>query len=263
MVSFGARYAKYYDILYSDKDYASECDFLESVFRKYGDNKISSILDFACGTGGHTILLARRGYDVAAMDSSPHMLKLAERKAAKSGAQVDFRRGSMTSIPFRRKFDACISMFDSIDYLPDMKAVVKAFNTVGAHLRQGGIFVVQFWNGPAVLRLGLRQRYKEIEDGGLKLIRLSDPTPGRDKDNCLVRYRIVGIQGRSVVDDFREEHFVRYFWPNKMKLALARSGLAMTKLLKPFSPILEADNRDWSVIAVAKRQGTSQAGSDA
>jgi 2-polyprenyl-3-methyl-5-hydroxy-6-metoxy-1,4-benzoquinol methylase len=112
MASFGIRYARYYDILYADKDYASECDFLESVFTKYTDAKVSNILDLACGTGGHAIPLAKRGYHVAAMDYSPHMLRLAKRKATKSGVLVDFQRGNMTDIPFRREFDACISMFD-------------------------------------------------------------------------------------------------------------------------------------------------------
>lgn len=256
MASFGIRYARYYDILYADKDYASECDFLESVFTKYTDAKVSNILDLACGTGGHAIPLAKRGYHVAAMDYSPHMLRLAKRKATKSGVLVDFQRGNMTDIPFRREFDACISMFDSIDYLAEAKAVARTFNTVAAHLRQGGIFVVQFWNGPAVRKLGLWQRHKEIEKEGLKLVRLSDPTPGPNKDTCLIRFRIICIRGRSVVDDFREEHLVRYFWPNKLRSIIERSGMTMLKALKTFSSVLEADSRDWSVIVVAKKEGT-------
>ncbi len=53
-------YGEYYDIFYSDKDYENECDFIQEIFKAYSAKPVKSILDVGCGTGGHSIVLARR-----------------------------------------------------------------------------------------------------------------------------------------------------------------------------------------------------------
>ena len=73
MAVFGSDYASAYDALYHDKDYERECDFLEAIFRKYS-KKVKTILDLGCGTAGHALILARRGYEVVGVDRSVTML---------------------------------------------------------------------------------------------------------------------------------------------------------------------------------------------
>src|SRR6266498_3666978 len=81
---FGSNYADAYDILYHDKDYAVECDLIERLFQRFGDDSIASVLDLGCGTGNHSLLLDQRGYEVVGVDRSASMLDHARRKAAKS-----------------------------------------------------------------------------------------------------------------------------------------------------------------------------------
>src|SRR4029077_11778373 len=78
---FGASYSLAYDALYRDKDYVSECDFVEAAIRRHGSGgDHRKVLDLGCGTGGHSIELARRGYTVRGVDLSPHMLSVARAK---------------------------------------------------------------------------------------------------------------------------------------------------------------------------------------
>jgi hypothetical protein len=42
-VPFGAVYSDAYDLLYSDKDYASECDLIERLFQRYSAIPVSSV----------------------------------------------------------------------------------------------------------------------------------------------------------------------------------------------------------------------------
>ena len=83
-------YGKYYDIIYADKDYEKECDFLEEIFRNYSKIIPKTILDGGCGTGGHAIPLAERGYEVTGIDLSEEMINIAKEKASKTGVNIDF-----------------------------------------------------------------------------------------------------------------------------------------------------------------------------
>jgi len=59
------RYAEYYDLIYQDKDYEKEYDFIEEIFQNFSSNPVKTIFDGGCGTGGHAIPLAKRGYQIA------------------------------------------------------------------------------------------------------------------------------------------------------------------------------------------------------
>src|SRR3954451_23088959 len=50
----------------------------------------SKVLDVGCGTGEHTILLTRLGYDVLGVDLSPHAIEQARANAAVKGVDARF-----------------------------------------------------------------------------------------------------------------------------------------------------------------------------
>ena len=65
----------------------AEIDFVQSELElKPGD----SILDIGCGTGRHSIELARRGFDVTGVDLSSGMLHEARTSANEAGVEVKF-----------------------------------------------------------------------------------------------------------------------------------------------------------------------------
>ena len=69
-------YAEYYDLLYSNKDYSSEAQYIDSLIKKTS-SKANSILELGCGTGAHAEYLARMGYTVHGVDVSPAMISKA------------------------------------------------------------------------------------------------------------------------------------------------------------------------------------------
>ncbi len=75
MATFG-NYSRYYNLLYKDKDYIGEVDFIHDLIQKYSPDA-QNILDLGCGTGRHDALLAEKGYAITGVDMSEEMLLIA------------------------------------------------------------------------------------------------------------------------------------------------------------------------------------------
>jgi magnesium-protoporphyrin O-methyltransferase len=75
------------------------------------------VLDAGCGTGLFSIALARRGFDVHAVDIAPQMVGAAERQAAAAGVhtQIDFSVGDLEAID--GTYDAVVC-FDVLIHYP-------------------------------------------------------------------------------------------------------------------------------------------------
>jgi SAM-dependent methyltransferase len=84
-----------------------ECDFIE---QEINHDKNRRILDIGCGTGRHSIELARRGYKVTGIDLSQSQLSRAHEKAKQEGVSADFILADARSLEFADEFDLVIML---------------------------------------------------------------------------------------------------------------------------------------------------------
>ncbi|MEO1375091.1 MAG: class I SAM-dependent methyltransferase, partial [Cyanobacteria bacterium J06635_10] len=84
-----------------------ECDFIEKEIEY---NKEATILDIGCGTGRHSIELAKRGYSLVGVDLSESMLQGAKQKAAEQNLQIIFEKHDARKLPYLYKFDLVIML---------------------------------------------------------------------------------------------------------------------------------------------------------
>lgn len=66
------------------------------------------VLDVGCGTGEHTILFARRGYDVLGVDGAPEAVAQARRNAAQQGVDARFEVGDALNLGAHPTYDTVV-----------------------------------------------------------------------------------------------------------------------------------------------------------
>lgn len=100
-----------YGIKYDKECFAQgtlgECNFIE---KEIENNKSKKILDIGCGTGRHSIELAKRGYSVTGIDLSDSLLNRAKEKAFEQNLQIDFQKQDARKLSFFNEFDLVIML---------------------------------------------------------------------------------------------------------------------------------------------------------
>jgi ubiquinone/menaquinone biosynthesis C-methylase UbiE len=97
------------------------------------------VLDVATGTGRWAMQLAQAGKRVSAVDDSEPMLAKARAKTAKAGLPVDFRRASVTALPYDdEQFDLVICALA----LAHVKDLTRASHELVRVLRRGGHVII-------------------------------------------------------------------------------------------------------------------------
>ena len=130
-----------YDEMMEDVDYEAWTDYLERLAKMSHSKPPEKILDLACGTGSHAILLAKRGYEVVGVDASIEMLTTADAKAREAGVSPAFYCQDMRALDFDAAFDTVFCSCDSINYLLKDGDIQKTFSSVFKALIAGGLFI--------------------------------------------------------------------------------------------------------------------------
>lgn len=75
---------------------------LEYAYHLLGDVSGKTVLDYGCGLGDNTVLLASRGANVVGVDISPELIELAEKRMRQHDLadKSEFRIGSAHELPF-------------------------------------------------------------------------------------------------------------------------------------------------------------------
>jgi histidinol-phosphate/aromatic aminotransferase/cobyric acid decarboxylase-like protein/SAM-dependent methyltransferase len=234
---FGADYWRYAGAEYTPSRTAAEVDYLSSVLPGSG-----RVLDLGCGTGRHSVALARRGYDVVGVDVSAWALARAADAAAEAGVEVEFRRvdllGPWPALP---PVDAVVCV-QAFGWGSDAEQL-RMLRAARAALTPGGILVLDHSNVSAILRAYQPESVVEVEGSTFHFLRTYDAVSGRSGGELRVRRP----DGSAVVlpDD------VRLYYPPELATLLARAGFEVERV--------DADFTAGGPVAPATRSGPSVA----
>jgi len=211
MSTFGETYSKYYDLLYKDKNYQEEYDYIKKIISKHGST-VKNILDIGCGTGKHLKYFKDDGYNIAGVDLSENMINEAKKHL---NQKDDLICSKASEFKFDKKFDIIISLFHVMSYQTSNDEIEKVFYNVAEHLNNGGLFIFDFWYGPGVLTDPPTVRQKTLENDEIKVIRNANPVH-RFNDNVVDVHYDIKIINKVLNNEnsFNECHSMRYlFFP--------------------------------------------------
>ena len=136
------------------KNTLAEVDFLEAELSLPPG---SAILDMGCGTGRHSVELARRGYRVTGVDLSAGMLAQAKQAAQQAGVQVEWVQSDARAFSSEARFDAAICLcegaFGLVGSGEDPEAHDPAIlQRIFTALQPGALFILTALNGLRAIR---------------------------------------------------------------------------------------------------------------
>ena len=226
------KYAACYDAIYESKNYQTECDLIQAALSEYSIGDAKSVLDVGCGTGGHAIELAKRGYKVSGVDKSQAMLEIAENKSINilTSGRPEWICGDIRRFELTPKFDVAIMMFAVIGYLTSNEDVVAGLKNIRKHLKPGGILICDFWNGLSVIANHPADKIKDISVDNRRIIRYSKTTVFRDKQTADVEFQLWILEQEKLVANSVETHKLRFFFPLEFDLICAAAGFELKNL---------------------------------
>lgn len=137
------RFASWYDALYEavGKDYAEEASQLRAIIGAHVDAP-RSLLDVACGTGGHLAHLAGDFEVAVGIDAAAPMLAIARDRLPD---EVELHEADFRGFDLGRRFDVVMCLFSAIGHAGSREGVRAAMTAMAAHVDDGGVLMVEPW----------------------------------------------------------------------------------------------------------------------
>ncbi len=252
-------YARYYNLLYQEKDYAGEVKYIHQLLQRYAPG-CQSLLELGCGTGKHACFLAEQGYRLHGIDVSEKMLQQAVEHISQNfpqlAAQLTFQQGDIRTIHLDRQFDAVLSLFHVISYQTTNEDLQAVFQTVHDHLTPGGVCIFDFWYGPAVLTDRPVGRVKRLEDDHIHVTRLAEPVMHFDKNLVEVKYEVL-IENKQThhLEKVHETHKMRYLFYPELEYMLKQAGLTIIDHLEWMKQKQNLKDRSWYSVIIIRKNG--------
>jgi SAM-dependent methyltransferase len=233
MSVFGAHYASYYDLFYADKDYPAEVVFIQDVIHRYNP-RANLLLEFGCGSARHAVEFVRTGFRVTGIDRSAEMIALGNerRKTLPPKLREQLNLMQSDAIAFRSadKSDVVVSLFHVVSYQTTNEALQGIFNSARSTLASNGLFLFDFWYGPAVLTERPQVRIKRMTTPSHDLIRIAEPEHQVDRNVVDVSYTLISIDRETGIAELqREIHSVRYLFLPEIEVLAAASGFEIVE----------------------------------
>jgi ubiquinone/menaquinone biosynthesis C-methylase UbiE len=210
--------AKYYDALYTWKDYKKESRKLIKLIKKNKKTNGKELLEVGCGTGKYLEHLKNQFHCVG-VDYSADMLKVARKKHPK----MELKQMDMTTLKLGKKFDVIICLFSSIGYVKTQKRLKQTIRGFARHLKKGGVLIIEPWFAKGQYHAGNPHgTFYKSKDLVVARVTVSEQ---RGNVSVMDMYHLIGEKGKKVKVVVEHHELGLFSIPQTLDI-LKKSGLA-------------------------------------
>ena len=183
----------------------------------------AKILDMACGAGRHAILLARKNYNVTAVDLSDNLLSIAKQTADEENLSINFVHSDIRKFNPNDTFDVILNLFTSFGYFEtdeeNISVLRKAYNL----LTYEGHFVLDFFNSEYLVNNLVEYSTDFFEDSEIHIYR-------KIKEGRVTKKIVITKNGK--ISQYEES--VRMFTKDELVDAITKIGFDIYKTFGDF-----------------------------
>lgn len=252
MDSYGSAFARAYDLIYRDKPYQREAEAVNALLSENGVTPPGRLLDLACGTGRHSVEFSRMGWTVTGVDASEEMLRAARANLGEQGLRLV--RSDMRSVDLGMRFNAIVSLFDSIGYAGSRDGVRDTFERVADHLESDGLFIFEVWHAPAMVENHDPVRIRRFPGvGGRDLVRISETAIETDESAARVEFTFFVPRSDGLYERYSETHRNMFFTMDELGTFLESAGLEAIDWRAGLLGGKQIVRSTWHIVGVARK----------
>jgi len=215
--------AKYYDRIYSFRNYLDEAVRIQNLIMKYLETGGNTLLDVACGTGLHLKHL-KDDFSCTGVDASKAMLKI-----ARTNAQgVTFKEADMKTLKLGKQFDVITCLLSSIGYVRNYSNLERTIRNFSKHLKKGGVALIEPSHASSFYVKG-EPRITVYDGKDAKITRINVPKI-RQTTAVLNMHILIADKGKDA-EYFIDKHELGLFGINNTLSLMKNAGLK-SKYLK-------------------------------
>ena len=240
-------YSKYYDLIYRNKNYNREVNYIDKLLKKFTFGK-KNLLEFGSGTGKHAKFFVKKGYRVHGIEISSDMISMSHKTNG-----FTFQKGDIRKIKLKTKYDIILSLFHVASYQVRPRDINELFSNARYHLQPNGIFGFDFWYSAAVNHQKPKIKLIEIRKKKFKIIRLAEPKILEKKKIINVNYTmLVKNIFKNTINVIREKHSMRHFSLSDLKKLCKRHRFKCLHVRELVSNSKPGKNT-WGVFCLLKK----------
>jgi hypothetical protein len=146
-------------------------------------------------------------------------------------------------------------MFAVLNYITLNSDLEKTLRNVKEHLNKEGLFIIDIWNGLAVMRILPSTRVKIIEQDKIKIIRIVEPELDAVNHLCRNHYTMMILEKDKLIEEIKETHVMRYLFPQEIKYYLEQTDFEVLQICQ--FPKIDAlvDENIWNIAVISRARG--------
>jgi SAM-dependent methyltransferase len=177
----------------------------------------------------------RAGLNVTGIDRSQDMISQArdrvERLTPSLQSRLTLIEGDATNYTPAAAYDAVVSLFHVVSYQTSNDALAGIFRSARLALSAGGVFVFDFWYGPAVLTELPEVRVRRAVTPNFYLTRISEPDHRFDRNIVNVKYTLIAVDRKnSHSEEMVEVHSMRYLFLPEIEMLASQHDFEVVEV---------------------------------